>query len=169
MTSPIDPLRPTLGPATWSGRLVAGFYDLFILLAIWLIVSNLIQFIFGEAQANLMQAALLFVAWLFFGHLWTKTGRTLGMQAWHLRLESQDGRLMTWKQATARFAWVTLFVGGFYLGLILLSVGNAVLGGSLLVAGLAAQLSAIGQPDRRTWWDRFSGTRLVAVAKVKSQ
>ena len=59
MTSPIDPLRPTLGPAPWFGRLVAGFYDLFILLAVWLIVSNLIQFIFGETQANLMQAALL--------------------------------------------------------------------------------------------------------------
>ena len=167
-TSPIDPQRPSLGPAPWFQRLAAGFYDAFILLALWLLSGSILAFVSGGfAPAMLVQGVLLLLAWGFFGYLWTKSGRTLGMQAWHLRVESQTGTLMNWKQATTRFAWCALFIGGFWQGLILLGAGQPTLGAALVVAGAAAFLSAVGQPDRRTWYDRASGTRLVQVPKVK--
>lgn len=166
---PTDTLRPTLGPAPWFGRLAAGLYDAFILLAIWLLLGSLVTLALGGSpNPHAVQLVCLIAAWGFFGYLWTKTGRTLGMQAWHLRLESQTGAIMTWKQATSRFAWMLLFIGGFWLGLILLGSGRVALGGALIVAGLAAFASAIGEPDRRTWYDRASGTRLVRVPKIKS-
>ncbi|QGG79701.1 hypothetical protein GH975_03600 [Litorivicinus lipolyticus] len=168
-TSEIDPKRPALGPATWFGRLAAGLYDAFILLAIWLLLGSVVTFAFGGTpDPRVVQLVCMAAAWALFGYLWTKTGRTLGMQAWHLRLESQTGGLMTWKQATSRFAWMMLFNGGFWLGAILLGTGQVALGGALMVTGLVAFASAYGQPDRRTWYDRASGTRLVRVAKVKS-
>lgn len=168
--SPIDPERPSLGPAPWFSRAAAGFYDAFILLALWLLTGSVVAMASGGfAHPQVVQLVLLGLAWVFFGYLWTKSGRTIGMQAWHLRVESQTGTLMSWKQATARFAWCALFIGGFWLGLILLGTGQVALGGALVVAGAAAYLSAYGEPDRRTWYDRASGTRLVQVPKVKSR
>lgn len=167
-SSPIDPQRPTLGPAPWFNRTAAGFYDGFILLALWLLTGSIVAFASGGfAPPMVVQITLMVLAWGFFGYLWTKSGRTIGMQAWHLRLESNTGGLMTWKQASARFAWCALFIGGFWLGLILLGTGQIALGGALMVAGAASYLSAYGEPDRRTWYDRASGTRLVLVPKVK--
>lgn len=160
--SPFARPRPLVSPHR------RGVYDGFILLALWLLLGSLVTFAFGShAPATAVQSICVLAAWVFFGHLWTKTGRTLGMQAWHLRIESQDGQLITWKQATSRFAWTLLFIGGFWLGAILIGTDRVLLGGALLVSGATAFLSGFGHPDRRTWYDRASGTRLVEVPKVK--
>ena len=170
MTKTVDPKRPTLGPAGWFTRLAAGLYDGMIVIAIWMLVGFSVTALngFDPVEPMITQALVLGSAWFVYGFLWTKTGRTLGMQAWHLRVESQTGDLMTWRQATARFAWTALFCGGFWLGALMLGQGQVPLGAALMVSGLTAFMSAAGEPDRRTWYDRLSGTRLVAVPKVKS-
>lgn len=170
MAPSTDPQRPSLGPAGWFQRLAAGVYDGMIVIAIWMLVGFAVTAAnnFEAVEPRLIQALVLGSAWLLYGFLWTKTGRTLGMQAWHLRVESQTGELMNWKQATSRFAWTALFCGGFWLGALMLGQGAVALGAALMVAGLTAFLSAVGEPDRRTWYDRLSGTRLVAIPKVKS-
>jgi uncharacterized RDD family membrane protein YckC len=47
----------------------------------------------GKAAASglLLQAAIAATTVLFFGWFWTRSGQTLGMQAWRLRVQQPDG------------------------------------------------------------------------------
>jgi uncharacterized RDD family membrane protein YckC len=65
------------------------------------------------------------------------------MAAWRLRVERIDGRLLGWPDVLRR------------LGAALLS--------SLVVG--AGWLAAVIDPQRRTWHDRLSGTRVVVLPR----
>ena len=41
---------------------------------------------------------------LFFGTFWTRRGQTLGMASWRLRVEREDGSLLTWGDTVKRLA-----------------------------------------------------------------
>ena len=144
-------LRPS--PAPWFG-LVAGFYDLFILLAIWLIVSNLIQFFLVKRKPTFAGCfavcRLVITAPMDRNRTWAS--------GWHKTRE--PGR--TTHDRRRPPLQVVFVVGLFGTDLI---VSRQCIGRIVTVVGLAAQLSAI--------IDRAPGgivhARLVAVAKVKSQ
>ncbi len=80
---------------------------------------------------------------LFFGWFWTRSGQTLGMQAWRLRVQQPDGSPISWRQALVR-------------------MGGAVLSALCLGAGYWWLLF---DRERRTWHDRLSGTRVVLLPK----
>jgi uncharacterized RDD family membrane protein YckC len=82
---------------------------------------------------------LLAVAALFHLGFWTHGGRTLGMQAWRLRLVSLDGGRVSWRAATIRYLVALV---------------------SLAAAGLGFWWSLFDR-ERRTWHDLASRTRLV--------
>jgi uncharacterized RDD family membrane protein YckC len=46
---------------------------------------------------------LFSIYYLFFGWFWTHGGQTLGMRAWHMRLVTSEGKLISWKQGFFRF------------------------------------------------------------------
>jgi uncharacterized RDD family membrane protein YckC len=78
-------------------------------------------------------------AWfLYFGLCWTVSGQTLGMRAWQVEIVDEEGRRPGWLISLARF-------------------GASLL--SLLPLGLGFWVAAF-RPDRATWHDRLSGTRL---------
>ena len=79
----------------------------------------------------------------FYGLSWTSRGQTLGMAAWRLRVEREDGRPLTWPDVLRRLAAALL---------------------SWLVLGLG-WLCALVDPRRRTWHDRLSDTRVVVVPR----
>ncbi len=88
------------------------------------------------------QAYLLAVAFLYFAWPWTRTGQTLGMRAWRIRVVLPDGSPIGWKQATLRLSaallsWMAL--GGGFLWMLV-------------------------DRDRLTWHDRLSGTVLVLTS-----
>ena len=56
------------------------------------------------------------VAWLFFTGFWTRSGRTLGMQAWRLQIETMDGKRPGPGAATLRFFTAILSLLPFGLG-----------------------------------------------------
>ena len=89
------------------------------------------------------QLTLLGVTWLFFAGFWSFSGRTLGMQAWRLRVEDDSGNAPSLRAATVRF--FSAIVSWLPLGL-----------------GFLWQL---WDKDRLTWHDRLSGTRLVHYKK----
>lgn len=132
-------------PVSLARRLIALVYD--VVAAFTLVYfASFIPVIAsgGEALApgNVLFALYLLAVWFgYFGVCWTR-GRTLGMQAWKLELVSTraGARRVTWPQAVARFAAATL---------------------ALAPAGLG-YLAACFDPDRRTWHDRLSHTRIVA-------
>lgn len=115
-----DPASPSsaLPPAPLWRRLAAMFYDSFLVLAIWMLVDFLLLWAFGIEQARtiegeavvldpvfqtLLLAALALSAFGFFALFWTKSGQTLGMQAWKIRVQRPDGGTIDLRQSLIRF------------------------------------------------------------------
>ncbi len=86
---------------------------------------------------------LAVVIYGFFVGFWTRPGRTLGLQSWRLQLEDDHGQVPSFARANLRF--VASLLSWLPLGL-----------------GFAWQL---WDPQRLTWHDRISKTRLVYYPK----
>ena len=80
-------------------------------------------------------------AFAFFGFFWIWRGRTLGMQAWRLRVQTHRGHNITAEQAVKRFISAIPSLG---------------------LAG-AGFLWILVDPARLSWTDRASGTYVVTV------
>jgi len=128
------------------------FYDSLLLLALLMIVTALFLLTTGgEAIDPRTQPGLEFIYRLvllllivgFFGVSWTRSGQTLGMATWRLRVEREDGRRLTWGDTLRRLGWALV---------------------SLLPAGLGFAW-VLFDPERRAWHDRLSRTRIVVVPK----
>jgi len=81
----------------------------------------------------------------FYCYFWLRNGQTLGMQAWRLRLDTQEGGRPSLRQCLLRSL-----------------VGFA----SLLCAGLGYWWIWLDR-DGRAWHDRASNTRVVVLPKRK--
>jgi len=143
---------PASAPAGLLRRLGAMLYDGLLLLALLMVATALFLPLTGgealNAQAHpvlelVYQAALVLLILGFFGLFWTRRGQTLGMASWRLRVEREDGRLLTWGDTTRRLAWALL---------------------SLLPLGLGF-VWILFDPGRRAWHDRLSRTRVVLLPK----
>ncbi|MDX1517056.1 MAG: RDD family protein [Woeseiaceae bacterium] len=91
----------------------------------------------------LYQLTLVAVIYGFFVGFWVQKGRTLGMQSWGLQVEAAGHRLPSIAQASVRFGAALLSWGALGLGF----------------------LWQLWDPERLTWHDRLSGTRLVHYPK----
>ncbi|HEX7012888.1 MAG TPA: RDD family protein [Steroidobacteraceae bacterium] len=141
--------RPSAGVLR---RFAAMFYDSLLVIAIMMVVTAaLLPLTGGEAitvdrfgaLAYAYRLLLLAVIALFFGLFWTRRGQTLGMAAWRLRIEREDGQLPTWGDALLRLACATL---------------------SLLAVGIGYFWMWVDR-DHLTWHDRWSHTRTVVLPK----
>ena len=102
----------TGAPAGLLRRLAALCYDALLAIALAFIVSfAMLPLTRGEAilsathgsVAHAYHALLALVVFAYFGWSWTRSGQTLGMRAWRIRLESAAGRRLTWTASLARF------------------------------------------------------------------
>lgn len=145
-------------PRTLLGwRLLALFYDLWPVLALWMLVA--IPFVLADvalhggdsrhniAPFSLMAWALWLSCWgvtgLYATLSWRRGGQTLGMRPWRLQLHAADGTAPAWGALWLRYAVGTL---------------------SLLAAGLGFWWAWL-DPQRRTWHDRASGTSVSRLPK----
>jgi len=98
-----------------------------------------------EAGNNLpYQVTLAVVVFTFFVSFWSRSGRTLGMQSWGLRAETESGQIPSVGQASIRFFAAIL---------------------SWLPAGLGF-LWQLWDKEKLTWHDRISKTRLMHYPKT---
>lgn len=130
-------------------RLAAIAYDALLVAALLFLAT--IPFIAlrgGEAveigDNAIYRVVLALVIYAFFVGFWTRPGRTLGMQSWGLQLETMDGQTPSIGRASVRFLAALL---------------------SLAPAGLGF-VWQLWDPDRLTWHDRISGTRIVHYPKT---
>lgn len=134
---------PSVRYSSLPRRAAAMFYDIIAVAALWFGATALLLALItgGEAipPGNPMYALYLAsVATAYFVVSWRMAGQTLGMRAWRLRLVGDHGE----SPRTGRL------------------IARAVLGAvSLACLGLGF-LWALGRPDRRTWHDLATGTRL---------
>ena len=99
----------------------------------------------GPVLKKIYQFTLLAVWVGFYGLFWTRSGQTLGMLAWRLKLVSETGERVRWRDV-----------------LIRLAAGVP----SLLLAGLGFFWIWIDR-DRLAWHDRISHTRPILLPKRK--
>lgn len=125
-----------LSPASLHRRLLAIVYDALICIALLLVatwgytmlvawMTGFDQYLAmaetGERNRDPMLSFFLFlVLYLFFAYFWTRTGQTLGMQVWRIRIENRDGSAISWTQALKRYlaayaSWLTLGFGYLWM------------------------------------------------------
>jgi uncharacterized RDD family membrane protein YckC len=110
-----------------------------------------------------LQAVLFVALGAFLVICWTRTGQTLGMKAWRLKVVDSNGRLPRTMRAIARYvlAW-HLWVPGLALAALTQPTTTSLF--VALAAGFALlMLPALLDPQRRLMHDRWTGTRLVRI------
>ncbi|MGI8561310.1 MAG: RDD family protein [Luteimonas sp.] len=145
---------PTRALVGW--RLLALFYDLWAMGALWFLLALLFNAGYTLAGHDPRENILPFsvLQWILWLMCWTATGayavaswrrggQTLGMRPWRLCVVAADGEAATWRVLWLRYA-----------------VGTA----SLLAAGMGFWWAWFDR-DRLTWHDRASATRLVRMPK----
>ena len=125
-------------------RLGAVCYDALLLLAVLFLAGLPLPLIPDAVRGHpavryAIFGYILLVSFIFFGWFWIHGGQTLGMRAWRIRVVSADRRALTWRLAWRRFAWSMVSWAAVGLGF----------------------LWSLFDPQRLTWHDRFSATRLV--------
>jgi len=101
-------------------RLFIMFYDAILLIALLFFASMLVAVPLEITQEHPLYPAYIFyihvVAYVFFGWCWTHGGQTLGAKTWKIKLISDSGNTVTWKQSLLRYlgsllCWLTLGLG----------------------------------------------------------
>ncbi|PCJ22902.1 MAG: hypothetical protein COA96_13160 [SAR86 cluster bacterium] len=123
-------------------RLAALLYDGFLVTAVWMLIGFVLQLFTGAGTSTLVDGvvhtdpimdAILFPLMVassggFYILFWTHSGQTLGMIAWNIKVESNDGGLISITQGVIRFlaAWPAFFMFGLgYLWIYIDSNGDA--------------------------------------------
>ena len=138
-------------------RLLALAYDLWPVLALWLLVA--VPFTVGytflghhDSHQNIAPYSLLWwlqwlscwiVAGVYIVLSWRRGGQTLGMRPWRLRVVAADGGTPSWRALCVRYAIATV---------------------SLLLGGLGFWWAWVDK-GRLAWHDRASGTRVIRLSK----
>ncbi len=149
--SPLADNTDTLSAAPLWRHLLAMIYDSFLIMPLFMSATALWVFVWGPTENALVQTvppALQWLSWslillLFFGLFWRKSGQTLGMQAWRIRLISERGDQPTWRQVALRLLGASLSLASCGLGFIWKFV----------------------PPRYQYWHDALSGTRLILLSK----
>lgn len=124
------------------------------------IVTRQTHALIGTAGLRAFMFAVLAVYFVYF---WTRTGQTLAMQTWHIRLVTRDGQPVRPIRALCRYvlAWlwfVPALAAVWFSGL---KGGWPVT--AALVAGVLAYAAASWlHPQRQFWHDAVCGTRLIS-------
>ena len=116
-----------------------------------------------------LQAFLFVVLAVYFGWFWSRSGQTVAMKAWHIRLVRADGRPVGQAQAVLRYllAWLWFLPAWMAAHLAGLTAGGA-LTGMMVVGVLAYAGLSLLRPDRQFWHDVVCGTRLIDWQPVLS-
>jgi uncharacterized RDD family membrane protein YckC len=118
---------PALTPAPLWLRLAAAVYDLFPLIALWMLTAGLCLLAVGGhvdlAHPPLawrfgLRTALLIVTSAYFVISWSRGGQTIGMRAWRLRVTRTDGLPLTWAHALFRLALALLSIIALGMGFL---------------------------------------------------
>lgn len=129
-------------------RLAAMIYESLLVLAVLFIASLPFLYVVGDAQRGwrhfAFQLYIVLLLFAYFGTFWRRSGQTLAMKTWRIRLVAPAGGRVSLKLAAQRYAlaWIGLLAGG------------------------AGFWWALFDRDRQFLHDRLLGTRLVRVPRA---
>lgn len=112
---------------------------------------------------------LFLVLGLYFVGFWTRSGQTLAMKTWHLRVTDLAGRPLGPGRAIARYllSWLWFLPALASVRLMGLHGGGAIVGS--LIAGVAAYLLVARlHPQRQFLHDAICGSRVITQLPSRS-
>lgn len=128
-------------------RIAAMIYESLLVAAVVFVAAFLFLYLAGSAEAGWRHHAfrlyLLGILFAYFSVFWLRSGQTLSMKTWRIRLVNRSGGPIAFRQAVLRF----------FLALP-----------GLLLAGIGFWW-ALFDRDRQFLHDRIAGTRLVRVPR----
>jgi uncharacterized RDD family membrane protein YckC len=134
-------------PAPFLVRIAAMIYESLLVTAVVFVAALPFLYLVGTAESgwvrHVFQLYLLGILFAYFSAFWLRSGQTLAMKTWRIRLVNADGGTLTFRQALLRF----------FLALL-----------GLLLAG-AGFWWALFDRDRQFLHDRIAGTRLIRVPR----
>lgn len=123
-------------------------YDGLVVLALSFALALVFILLFGDASHGFKRYGLQLFLWLgvglYFVWCWRKSGQTLAMQTWQLKLSNAQLGRLSWPQVLLRYVMASLSLGVFGLGFIW----------------------AVFDPDRLFLHDRLLGSRITFVPRV---
>lgn len=129
--------------ALWR-RFAAMFYDTLALIGIWFVAAGIavgLEHGVAVPAGDLrFSCVLLLLSYGYFAVCWRRSGQTLGMGSWRIKLvDGETGGRVSLRQTLLRFtagllSWIPLGIGYWW---------------------------ALGNLERRGWPERMSGTRLI--------
>ncbi|MDP1659600.1 MAG: RDD family protein [Methylotenera sp.] len=97
-------------------------YEALVIIALLLVSASVFVLIFGNSSNGikryLMQLFLFITVGVYFVWCWQKSGQTLAMQTWHLKLVNQEMRLLSLNVAIARYVLASMSLTLFGLGFL---------------------------------------------------
>ncbi|MDR7331426.1 RDD family protein [Roseateles asaccharophilus] len=156
-------------PAGLARRFAAFIYEGVLLFAVLFFACFLYVVLTRQKDALFGAPGYVFafvVPAAYFLYFWTRTGQTLALKTWHLRVVDMHGRPLGMARAFARYvlSWLWLLPG---LSLWLFGVR-----GGLLTAGLVAWIAiytllARLHPQRQFLHDVIAGSRVVTQLPLR--
>ena len=127
-------------------QLAAMLYDSLLIFAL-LFFASAVVIVFNHGEAIESNPAfslyLLFTLFTFYAWFWRRSGQTLGMRAWKIRIVSELGGNPGWGASYLRLLFALLSIACFGLG----------------------YLWRLFKPY--TWHDRLSQTRIVDISRAR--
>lgn len=132
----------TLPRAGLLRRMAALLYDMFLVVSLWILLAFPLQFLFGDETSQVVDGRvetdpvlgwLLFIMMIvsaatFYIWFWRRSGQTLGMIAWRIRVVGINNENLDVKRGIIRFAaaWPAFWLLGLgYLYMYLDADGDA--------------------------------------------
>ena len=165
-----DPARAdTATPLVTPGlarRLAAFVYEGVLLFGVTMISGYLYSSLTQQRHALQgkagLQAFMFVVLGIYFAWFWSRSGQTVAMKAWNIRLVMANGQPVSQARALARYvlAWL------WFMPALATAYGAGLHGPgaitTLLLAGVLAYAALTRlRPDRQFWHDAVCGTRLI--------
>ncbi len=146
-------------------RLAAMTYEAVLLFGVVFIVGYLVlalaqwTYPLQHGQRWTLQAVLFVAIGAYFVWCWSRSGQTLALKTWGLRVVGPDGGPIGWRTAVLRYllAWHLLAPG---IAFVTLFQTHAVWDVVAFALGFSAML-AFGLSGRQLLHDRWLGTRVV--------
>jgi len=152
-------------PAIWR-RMASFVYEGLLLFGVVMFAGYLFSSLTQQRHAlegmRGLQAFLFLVLGIYFVWFWSKSGQTVAMKTWHVRLVDKSGQPVTQPRALVRYllSWVW-FLPALGLAEWTHMRAGAALWSSLLGGVLLVAAAARWSPDRQFVHDLICGTRLV--------
>lgn len=153
-------------PSRWR-RFLCMVYEGILLFGIVFGVLLLFDFLTQSRHALFLRDArqvILFLSiGLYFLLCWRRTGQTLPMKTWHMRLQMADGSKPSWLRALYRYLlmWVIPLVFALALHFAAAAVHQPALLLFIVFTPLSLFIWTWVDPDTLFLHDRLAGTRIV--------